>query len=1262
MSLKGIVAAIFIINPCHLPTAEKESIIFNVDYQNLKQLASKQFILSLLVIAFASAASAQQYLEFVENKGQWDTRIQYKGDLKTGSFALKPDGGYKMTLLNHDDVAAQAALIHGHKKEITTSGDGSGSDKVLGTLSTNNAISNTSDFALRGHVYEVKFLNANPNPIPVPDKLQTNYNNYFLGNDKSKWAGGCKIYGAITYKNIYPNIDVHYYTDNGQLKYDIIVNPGGDINRVALYVDGVDDLKLKDGQLIFKTSVDEVKEAIPHSYQAGIKGTKQVTCRFDVRGNIIRYKIDESIDKTATLVIDPSLIFSTYTGSTAENWGYTATYDGAGNFYGGGIVFGATTPFNNGAFAYKGGGGTGEPGGLFDIGIIKFNPSGTNKIFATYLGGTGGDYPQSLVVDAADNLVVAGKSSSSDYPGSTRASGRTDLDIVLTKFKADGTGLIGSRMIGGIGNDGVNIKNKYPTDGQGVNSLRRNYGDDSRSEVIIDANGNLLLASCTQSLDFPLVNAFQTVNGGNNAEGRAQDGVFIKTNSDLSTILVSSFLGGNNDDAAFVLAINPISKNIYIAGGTVSNNFPGDKTNTIGSNYVGGECDGFVAILNSAGTQLLKSSYFGTTGADVIYGIQFDKNGFPYIMGTTTGTWTTTNNVGFKQTGGKQFISKLKSDLSDYVYSTVFGTNSSVPNISPTAFLVDRCENVYVSGWGGIANSELRYPSAGTNGLSITPDAIKKTGDGSDFYFFVMARDATSQLYGSLFGQNGGYGEHVDGGTSRFDANGIIYQSLCSCGNPTDGSPANAFPISGGAFASTRGSSSTFCNLAAIKIAFNLAGVGAGIQSSIKGTANRKVGCVFTEVEFKDTLGLGASYKWDFGDGTPEQKTIVPNIKHTYNIVGNYHVRLIAIDSSTCNITDTSFLTISVRNDAATLGLVVTKLACDNLNYRFDNTSNPPIGKPFKSNSFNLFFGDASNQVIGIGSVQHSYASEGTYNVGLVLTDTNYCNYNDTFKVQLRIATNVKAQFITPVSGCAPYSAIIKNTTLAGQDFSWNFGDGSSFFGTNPPPHLYRNIGIYTIRLTVSDTNTCNKIDSTSLTITISGKPTAAFTYNPQPPQANTAVTFTNNAIGGSNYKWLYGDGDSLVTTNVNAVPSHIYNATNTYNACLIVNNTSGCFDTTCQPINAITIPLLDVPNAITPNGDGVNDKVVVRGYGIAKMDWRIYNRWGVLVFSSTDQKVGWDGRYKGAVQAIDVYTYTLEVEFSDGTKYSKKGDITLLR
>jgi gliding motility-associated-like protein len=1234
-------------------------------YLNVPQLAIKHYIFLFILLVLTSTTLAQPSLEFVENKGQWDNTIQYKGQLTTGSFALKKDGGYKMTLLNHDDLKAIGDILHGHNDSHASNSANSGGDKELAVASTNsnNSVIETSNNGIiRGHVYEVSFLNANPNPVVVADKQQSFYNNYYLGDDKTKWASGCKVFGAVTYKNVYPNIDIRYYTDKGQLKYDIVVNPGGDINRVALYVDGVESLKLKDEQLVFKTSVDEVKEAIPYSYQLSKNGKQNVACRFELKGNIVRYKLDNPVDKNATLVIDPSLIFSTFTGSTAENWGFTATYDGSGNFYAGGIVFGPGTPFNNGAFSYSGStSNTGEGRG-FDMGIIKFNATGTAKIFATYLGGkSGNSFPQSLIVDANNDLIIAGKTTAPDYPSTNKVGPGGGYDIVISKFKADGSALIGSLIIGGTGDDGVNIQNKYASSINGTFSTRRNYGDDSRSEVIIDNVGNILLASCTQSIDFPTANAFQSTNGGANSSGRAQDGLFIKTSADLGNILVSSYLGGNDDDAAFVLSISPLTGNIYVAGATASTNFPGDKTGVITPANAGGACDGFVAMLNSAGNQLLQSTYLGTSGADVVYGIQFDKYGFPYVMGTTTGSWVVTSNVAFVQNGGKQFISKLKPDLSGYVYSTVFGTNASVPNLSPTAFLVDRCENVYVSGWGGAANTVKQYGSAGTNGLSVTPDAVKKTGDGSDFYFFVMERNATKQLYGSLFGQNGGYGEHVDGGTSRFDANGIIYQSLCSCGNADPG-PGNAFPISGGAFAPQRGLDG--CNLAAIKIAFNLSGVAAGVQSSIQGTANRKTGCVFTEVAFNDTLALGKTYVWNFGDGSPEQTTTIPNIKHAFTVVGNFNVRLIAIDSSTCNISDTSYVTIRVRDDAATLGLNAIKLApCNALSYEFDNTSAAPAGKPFSNNSFSLFFGDGTQQAVGLGSFQHSYPAPGTYNAGLILTDTNYCNYPDTLQLQLRIAANVKAQFTTPATGCAPYQAVITNTSLAGETFTWDFGDGTSYVGVNPPPHLYNGVGSYTIRLSVVDTNTCNKIDSASFTIVVNGKPTSAFTFSPNPPQANTAVVFTNNSIGSaSNYKWLYGDGDSLVTTNINAVVSHIYNATNTYNACLIAGNVSGCTDTSCQNVKAITVPLLDVPSAITPNGDGINDMVFVRGYGITKMDWRIYNRWGVLMFQSSNQKIGWDGKFKGSVQAQDVYTYTLEVEFSDGTKYSKTGDITLLR
>jgi gliding motility-associated-like protein len=125
---------------------------------------------------------------------------------------------------------------------------------------------------------------------------------------------------------------------------------------------------------------------------------------------------------------------------------------------------------------------------------------------------------------------------------------------------------------------------------------------------------------------------------------------------------------------------------------------------------------------------------------------------------------------------------------------------------------------------------------------------------------------------------------------------------------------------------------------------------------------------------------------------------------------------------------------------------------------------------------------------------------------------------------------------------------------------------------------------------------------------------------------------------------------------------THIYNTAGSYRVCLIAFNQYGCSDTSCQQVTAIVTPVVDVPNAFTPNGDGANDVVFVRGYGIDKMSWRIYNRWGQLVFVSTNINFGWDGRFKGALQPQDVYVYTLSVQFTDGTKYSKKGDITLLR
>ena len=1222
----------------------------------VKSKLNRTLAIILLCTLSATVLKAQHgNIEFVENKGQWDSRIKFLGQVNSGAFYVQQKG-FMVLQHNPSDLTRVAEFMH---------------SRGLANFDNSRKTRDT----LHSHAYQVEFVNGNDNAEIIADKPLPGYNNYFLGNDPLKWATDCKVYQGVTVRNIYPNVDVRYYSNNGSVKYDLIIKPGADVSRLALKYRGADKLQIKNKQLFIETSVGELKELNPYSYQFDEKGRREVGCKYNVKNNIVSFDLKD-YDRKSTLIIDPSLIFCSFSGSAADNWGFTATYGPDGSMFGGGIVFGTGFPVSPGAYQTSFGGGetTNNFGGPFDIGIIKLTPNGSNRVYATYIGGAGNEMPQSLVCDPQGNLIIAGRSSSANYP--TKPAGNLDgsggnFDIIITKLNAAGNGLIGSKRIGGSGDDGANIT-AY---GGGVNSLQRNYGDEARSEVIIDGAGNIWLASCTQSFPsspgatdgFPTVSPFQATNarGAHN-----QDAVVLKVSPDVSTLLFSTYLGGSGDDAAYVLSINPITGELYVAGGTSSftssstetNNFPGNKAGTIGPNFAGG-IDGFIAVIS--GNNLVRSTYLGTSGTDQIYGIQFDKNGFPYVMGQTTGSWPVLNAT-YVNGGAKQFISKLRPDLSGFVYSTTFGSPSSLPNISPTAFLVDRCENVYVSGWGGCFNcppggpTSWYYPNAGTMGMPITSDAIKSTTDGKDFYFFVLKKNATAQLFGSFFGENNiGGCDHVDGGTSRFDQNGVIYEAIC--GNCKQLDPNAVFPVTPGAWATTNPSNGAQCNLAMVKIAFNLAGVKSAILSTINGVPRDSSGCVPLTVDFSDTILNAVSYEWNFGDGSPQIKTTVPNTSHTFNNVGTYNVMLVAIDSATCNIRDTSYVHIRVGDIRANINFTPVKLLpCDSFKYRFDNLSAAPV--PFNNASFIWDFGDGSPRTpSGTASVFHNFAAPGTYNVTLVLADTAYCNAPDSLTIQVRVAALVKAQFTTPPTGCVPYTAVFDNTSEAGQSFQWDFGDGGTSTAINPT-HLYTAAGTYTITLIANDPATCNLTDTTRLTIIIVDNPIADFSFAPVSPIENTPTTFTNlSSPDAVRFIWKFGDGDSL-RTNSKAAVIHQYNATGTFNACLIAFNASGCSDTICKQVSAIVVPAVDVPNAFTPLRGDVNSKIFVKGFGITKLRFIIWNRWGQKVFETNDKNIGWDGKFNGAMQPMEVYAYTLDVEFFDGKKTTKKGDITLIR
>ncbi len=1164
-------------------------------------------------------------IEFVENKGQWDKRVQFMGTISNGAFFIQ-QSGFTVVQHNSEDLENIQQNLHRH--------DGSGREKKIAHAGR-----------LRSHAYKVSFLNGTPHPTIVADKVLPTYNNYFIGNDPSKWAANCKVYQGITIKNVYPDIDARYYSHNGQLKYDLIVKPGADPSAIALKYEGVDKLEIKNRELNLKTSVGIVRELYPYTYQYDDKGKKEVSAKYKLDGNIVRFDIKD-YDQASTLIIDPTMIFASYAGSKSENWGFTATYGPDGSMFGGGITKGGTPgfPVSPGAFQST------YAGGEWDIGIIKLSPNGDSRLYATYIGGSGIEQPHSLMVDGGGNVVIAGRTNSTNYPvtGSGLIGSGGGYDIIVTKLNATGTALIGSKRIGGTADDGVNISST-----RARSSLQYNYGDDGRSEVILDGGGNIYVASSTRSMNFPVSGgAFQPAIAGN------QDGVVLKLTPDVNNILFASYLGGSANDAAYVLSLGP-SGNIYVAGGTESSDLA-KTSGTLFSTKQGG-IDGFVAIVSNDGSALQRATYLGTGSDDQIYGIQFDRLGFPYVMGQTLGAWPVIN-AAWSQAGGKQFISKLEPDLSNFVYSTVFGTGAALPNISPIAFLVDRCENVYVSGWGGSMPTG-GFSLAGTLGLTrMNSVQNPQTNDGADFYFFVLKRNATEQLYGDFYGQNGGqFPDHVDGGTSRFDANGIIYQAMCAnCGG-------GSFPGTPGAWSVTNPAAPS-CNLKMIKIALNLAGIQGGVQASINGVPRDTSGCVPLKVDFTDTLQNAVSYEWDFGDGSPRQTTTTPSLSHTYTNVGNYPVMLIAIDPNTCNIRDTSYTNIRVGSLEALPTFLPEKFgACESFQYKFTNTSVAPALRSFTDSSFIWDFGDGSPRIKGgANAVTHTFPSAGTYKVKLVLVDTGYCNAPDSLITTLSVAALVKAKFKTPPRGCAPYEAIFTNESEGGKQFIWDFGDGTVVDEQNPTHTYLNNTSApidFRVRLRVIDSATCNIEDTASFTITVFPKPQADFSItSPQPPPVNTPITFNNSSsVDAVRFKWLFGDGDSLATTSRNPV-QHEYNSTQTYEVLLIAYNANNCTDTARREVQSIVEPALDVPNAFTPMSGDINSIVTVRGYAIGKLKFIIWNRWGQKVFETNSKKLGWDGKYKGVLQPMDAYAYTLEVEFTDGTKATKKGDITLIR
>lgn len=929
---------------------------------------------------------------FVENKGQWPEAVQAAADIPGGKLWLES---------------------HKFKYQLFDS-------KFLEALHPGSGIVIDS---VRSHVYEVTFENTS-NPMVRGEKPASYYLNYYIGNENS-WATRVQPFEAMYYSDLYDQIDLRYYSNAGNLKYDFIIHPNGNVSNIAFNINGANKLTLENGALHIQTSLGIIKELAPFAYQIINGKLKSVDCNYKLEGTRISFELG-SYNDAFDLVIDPEVAFSTFIGSTASNFGFTASNDSQDNLIAGAAVFGPGYPTTAGAYSSS---FLGVFNNYMDIAISKFSADGSQLLYSTYIGGSLQETPHSIVVDSQDNIIVFGVTGSLDYPTTSGAyqtiftSGPTlsmqdfftsshelGCDLFLSKFSSAGA-LLNSTYVGGNSNEGLNYGDQ----------LFYNYGDAFRGEVNVDANDRIVVATVSEG-GFPMngVGPQQSFGGG------WFDGLVFTMNSSLSQMINSTYLGGADHDACYAIEFTD-DGNLIVAGGTRSINFP--HVSASHDDSYNDQTDGFICVLNSETLQLISGTFVGTNAYDQVFFVQTDIDGNIYALGQSTGNMPISAGC-YGQPNSGQFLRKYDPTLSTLIWSTSIGRGLGVIDISPTAFLVSDCNQIFFSGWGGNTNSntcqfiyDCYATSSSTIGLPISSDALQPNTDGSDFYLCVLSEDAQELVYASFLGGSES-AEHVDGGTSRFAKNGTVYQSVCAgCQSNSD------FPTSPGAWSATNNSMG--CNMAVFR--FNLGQIEAEVQ--LDGPSEI---CEGTPTNFFNLSQGGNSYTWQMGDGTILNTF---DALYTYETPGTYEVSLIVNETTECLIGDTATITITILPGVDPF-IEPPATVCEGATVQLNASGSP-----------NLFWLD--NPALSSTTIPNptAVASNG---LTLFVVDSNNCE-TDTASVTLSV-------FQTDISVTGPF------TICSGESVNLSATGGVSYLWS-PSATLSSSTGM-TVVASPSDTTT----------------------------------------------------------------------------------------------------------------------------------------------------------------------------------------------
>ncbi len=632
---------------------------------------------------------------FVANAGQFSSDVKFMADGKGARLWFTPQG----------------VFYHFSRLIAPTQAD------PLADIGYSSA--GTTD-SLEHLVIKLALVGGNDSPIIESGVRVGGDYNFIIGNDPLNWYQQVPAFADISYRDVYPGIDLKYFGNNQLMEYDFIVSPGADPNQINLVYTGIQQLTVSpDGDLLVTTEFGNLIEKQPEIYQM-IDGSKTpIQGGYELTGpRTFKFKLDDTYDPNLPLVIDPVLIYSTYLGGSQYEYSRSIALDTSQSAYITGYVNSLNFPVEN---AYDSSfNGTTEAN--YDVFVSKFSPNGDSLRYSTYIGGGGVDQGMKIVVGNSGEAYVVGTTNSTNFPvaSALQATNAGLKDAFILRLNSSGSGLIFSTYLGGS-------------------------QDDAASGVCL-SGGDLYVSGYSRSQNFPL-----SASPYDNALGGSQDAFFAHIDPSGSSLIFSTYFGGSDVDDGTGIAVGS-SGDVFACGYTKSADLP--LVNAFQSTQAGGASYGdvFVTRLNSTASSLVYSTYLGGIGDDVAYGIKIDGGSNAYVVGSTySPDFPTASPFQATKTGGfDAFLTKLSAAGSSLVFSTFLGGNL---NDFGTDLALDNLGQPYII--GSTASSNFPTVNAFDNSYNSNNDVFAA-------FFSVSGNSLLGSTYLGGLGVDFGYGIAVD--------------------------------------------------------------------------------------------------------------------------------------------------------------------------------------------------------------------------------------------------------------------------------------------------------------------------------------------------------------------------------------------------------------------------------------------------------------------------------------------------------------------